>query len=85
MADADKELLEAQQLSTAIFKEGALVNVPIGFWEGKIHQDQKDVEATNATLDAEVYTPGFKWLIPQKYTKQFGRFRSRLNSVMDSN
>ena len=82
-AEATQELDASQRLTSDIFKEGTLINVTIGFWEGKVRQDAKDVEITHSDLDNNVYTPGFKWLIPEKYTRPFGRFRSRLNSVMD--
>jgi hypothetical protein len=77
------ELAWAQKLSTDIFKHGTLINVTIGFWEGKVHQTSKDVEVLNADIDNDIYAPGFKWLIPPVHTRPFTRYRSRLNSVME--
>ena len=77
------ELPWAQKLSTDIFKQGTLINVTIGFWEGKVHQTSQDVEVLNADIDNDIYAPGFKWLIPPIHTRPFRRYRSRLNSIMD--
>lgn len=80
--EAAQELSAAQNLGSEIFKEGTLINVTIGFWEGKVHQTEDDLTVTNSNFDSAVYTPGFKWLIPPKHTRPFGLFRSRLTSVM---
>jgi hypothetical protein len=80
---AQQELDTAINLSTGIFKEGTLINVTIGFWAGKISQSEKDQEVLTSNIDYEIYAPGFKWLIPQKYIRPFIQYRSRLKSVMD--
>lgn len=70
-------------LSTDIFKYGTLINVGIGFWEGKVLQTQKDQEVLGNTIDYEIFAPGYKWLVPSKYTRVFSSYRSRLNSYFD--
>lgn len=77
------DLSWAQKLSSDIFKQGTLINVTIGFWEGRVHQTSKDVEVLNADIDNDIYAPGFKWLIPPSHTRPFTRYRSRLTSMMD--
>jgi hypothetical protein len=70
-------------LSTDIFKHGTLINVGIGFWEGKVLQTQKDQEVLGNTIDYEIFAPGYKWLVPSKHTRIFSSYRSRLNSYFD--
>lgn len=70
-------------LSTDIFKYGTLINVGIGFWEGKVLQTQKDQEVLGNTIDYEIFAPGYKWLVPSKYTRIFSSYRSRLNSYFE--
>ena len=82
------EQAEVQQepsvnLSTDIFKYGTLINVGIGFWEGKVLQTQKDQEVLGNTIDYEIFAPGYKWLVPSKYTRIFSSYRSRLNSYFE--
>lgn len=68
-----------QKLTEKIFKDAVLMYVSVGFWEGKIQQDEEDIKALGITLDEEkqqIYSPGHKILIPLEHLKPFKRFRS---------
>lgn len=81
--DIDKDLAWAHKLSSDIFKEGSLINVTISLWEGKTTQSKKDQEVLDSKIDNEIYTPGFKWLAPQKHISLFYTFRARLSAMLD--
>jgi hypothetical protein len=79
----DKDIAWASKLSSDIFKHGALINVSIGFWSGQVRQTPEDQKVLGVKEESEFYQPGYKWLIPRKYTTQFSSFRVRLGNFME--
>jgi hypothetical protein len=68
----------AHKISADIFKNGLLLSYTIGFWDGKIKQNDDDVIVQKADSAPEVYEKGTKLLLPSGSLKAFYGYRSRL-------
>jgi hypothetical protein len=71
-----------EKLTSDIFKNGLLVSYSISFWDGKVTQDDEDIQTQKADVDSAVYERGKKLLLPSGVLNRFYSYRSRLNSVL---
>ena len=76
--NADLISAMAHKISGDIFKNGLLLSYTIGFWDGKVKQNEDDIVVQKADSAPEVFEKGTKLLLPQGSLKPFYGFRSRL-------